>query len=190
MTTWVPTCAPNLWGHLSWECPRCSRAMHAIYPWNVTLTGRISSSGSFLVLRLNASSTPHAWTPRDLGFSLTGNWCVVWDPPLVAQLLCLTHRGPRTRQHILMTNAWPLLDPPGALSVRHPGRTACGTQLMWPTPEQSSIPWACRLQGIGPCHSWDPAYVTPRLLAVNDVRGLVGTQAPQSRAVNLFSKET
>ena len=67
-----------------------SVTMHAVYPWNVTLTGRITFSGSFLVLRLNASSTPHAWTPRDLGFSLTGNWCVVWDPPLVAQLFCLT----------------------------------------------------------------------------------------------------
>ena len=30
----------------------------------------------------------------------------------------------------------------------------------------------------------------PPLLAVNDVGGLVGTQAPQSRAVNLFSEET
>jgi len=57
--------------------------MHAAHPWNVTLTSRISSSGSLPVLRLNVSSTPHAWAPRDLGFSLTGNWCVVWDQPQV-----------------------------------------------------------------------------------------------------------
>ena len=25
---------------------------------------------------------------RDLGFSLSDNWCVVWDPRLVAQLYC------------------------------------------------------------------------------------------------------
>jgi len=175
MTTWIPTCAPNLWGHPSCECPICSRAMHAVYPWNVTLTGRISSSGSLLVLRLNASSTPHTWTPRDLGFSLTGNWCVVWDPPLVAQLFCLTCRGPRTHQHILMTDAWPLLDPLGVLSMRHLGSTACGTQLMWPMFDHSSVPWACYLQGISPCRSWDLSYVAPCLLAVNDARGLVGT---------------
>ena len=30
----------------------------------------------------------------------------------------------------------------------------------------------------------------PPLLVVSDVRGLVGTQAPQSRAVNLFNEET
>ena len=30
----------------------------------------------------------------------------------------------------------------------------------------------------------------PPLLAVNDIRGPVGTQAPQSRAINLFSEET
>jgi len=35
-----------------------------------------------------------------------------------------------------------------------------------------------------------PSLRGPPSLAVNDVRGLVGTQAPQSRAVNLFSEET
>jgi len=33
------------------------------------------------------------------------------------------------------------------------------------------------------CCSWDPAYVAATSLVVNDARGLVGTQAPQSRAV-------
>jgi len=42
--------------------------MHAAYPWNVTLLGLTSPRGSLLVLRLNTSFTPHAWTPRDLGF--------------------------------------------------------------------------------------------------------------------------
>jgi len=35
-----------------------------------------------------------------------------------------------------------------------------------------------------------PSLRGPPLLAVNEVRGLVGTQAPQSRAVNFFSEET
>jgi len=26
---------------------------------------------------------------RDLGFSLTNNWCMIWDPLLVAHLYCL-----------------------------------------------------------------------------------------------------
>jgi len=185
MTTWVPTCAPNLWGHPSWECPSCSHAMHAVYPWDVTLTGLISPSGSLLVLRLNASSTPQAWNPRNLGFSLTDNWCVVWDPPLVAQLHCLTRQGLRTRQHILMTEARPLLDPLGVLFARHPGRTACGTHLTWPRPDHSSTPWACRLQGAGPCRSRDPTYVVPRLLAVSDAQGLVGTPT-DSRSKDLY----
>ena len=133
--------------------------MHETHPRNVTLSGHISFSGSLLVLHLTASSTTHAWGPRDLGFSLTDNWGVVWDPPLVAQLYRLTCRGPRTHQHILMTDAWPLLDTLGILPVRHPERTACGTHLTWPRLDHSLTPWACRLQGAGPCRSSDPAYV-------------------------------
>jgi len=121
--------------------------MHAAYPWNITQKGLGSSRGSLLGLHLNVSFTPHAWTPRDLCFSLTGNWCMVWDPPHVAQLSCLTRRCLRTRQHILMR----------------------------PMPDHSSTSWARRLQGTSPRRSWDPAYVAPRLLAVNEVRGLVGT---------------
>ena len=62
--------------------------MHAAHPWNVTLTSRLFPSGSLMVVHTTAFPTPHARTPRDLGFSLTDNWCVVWDPPLVAQLYC------------------------------------------------------------------------------------------------------
>jgi len=132
--------------------------MHAAHSWNVTLTGHIFSSGSLPVLRLNASSTPHVWAPCDLGFSLTDNWCVVWDPPLVAQLRCLTRRGPRTRQHILMADAWPLLDTLGVLSVRHPGRTACGTHLTWPRSDHSYLGCAV-YKALALAASWDPAYV-------------------------------
>jgi len=32
--------------------------------------------------------------PRDLCFSLTDNWCVVWGPPFMAQFYCLSHRCP------------------------------------------------------------------------------------------------
>jgi len=190
MTTWVPTHAPNLWGHPSWECPSCSCAMHATHLWNVTLAGRISSSGSLLVLRLNASSTPHAWAPRDLGFSLTDNWCVVWDPPLVAQLWCLTRQGPRTRQHILMTDAWPLRDPLGILSVRHPGRIACGTHLTWPRPDHSSTPWACRLQSSGPSRFVGPSLRGPTSTS-SQLRPNTGRYtSPPVSSYNLFGEET
>jgi len=148
MTTWVPTCAPNLWGHPSWECPSCSRAMHATHPWNVTLTGRISSSVSLLVLRLNTSSTPHAWIPGDLGFSLTDNWCVVWGPPLVAQLSCSSHRCPISHHP-------------------HPGdRSLTTLRNLGPRASPDT----------GPHRSWDPAYVAPPLLAINYAPRLVGTQ--------------
>jgi len=46
------------------------------------------------------------------------------------------------------------------------------------------------LRDTGPRRSWDPAYVAPIVPVVNDARGLVGTQAPQSRAVTSFSEET
>jgi len=154
MTTWVPTCAPNLWGHPSWECPSYPRAMHAAHPWNVTLTGRYSSS--LLVLRLNTSSTPHARTPRDLGFSLSYNWCVVWDPPLVAQLCCLSHRCPMShRPHYTVEDTSVHLGDRLLTTPRHFGSRA--------------------LRDTGPRCSWDPTYVAPSLLVVNDARGLVGT---------------
>jgi len=134
--------------------------MHAAHPWNVTLIDRISSSGSLLVLRLNALSTPHAWTPRDLGFSLTGNWCVVWGPPLVAQLSCSSHRCPISHRP-------------------HPGDQSL-TTLRHLGPRAS--------RDTGPRRSWDPTYVAPSLLAVNYARGLVSTQVPQSRAVTCSAK--
>jgi len=50
--------------------------MHADHPWDVTLTSRLFPNGSLMVVRTTASPTPHARTPRDLGFPLliTGMW--------------------------------------------------------------------------------------------------------------------
>ena len=143
MSTWVQTCAPNLLGYPSWEFSSCSHAMHAAHPWNVTLMGRISSNGSLLVSRQNTSSTPYAWAPRDPGFSLIGNWCVVWDPPLVAQLCCLSHRC-LTPLHCEDTST-------------HPGDQSLTTLRCL---------GACALRDTDPCHSWDPPYVGPPLLVV------------------------
>jgi len=121
--------------------------MHAVYPWNMTLIGRISSRDSLLVLRLNVSSTPHAWTPRDLDFSLTNNWCVVWDPPLVAQLCCLSHWCSIShRPHYIHED-----------TLAHPG-DRCLTTLWY---------FGARaLRNTGPCRAWDPPYVGPPLLVV------------------------
>jgi len=122
----------------------------------MTLTGHISSSGSLLVLCMDVSSTPHTWTPRDLGFSLTDNWCMVRDPPLVAKLCCLSHRCPMS--HRLHS----VVEDPSA----HPGDRRLTTLRRLDLHV---------LRDIGPHRSWDPAYMAPPSLAVNDVRGLVDT---------------
>jgi len=140
MTTWVPTCAPNLWGHPSWECPSCSRAMHAAYHWHIALMGLSSSSGSLLVLRLNALFTSHAWIPHDLGFSLLINWCEVQDPPLMAQLCCLSHRCPMShRPHFVAED-----------TSTHPGDRRLTT--LWHLGSRV-------LRDTDPRRSWDLAYV-------------------------------
>ena len=142
MATLVPTCVPNLWGPPSWECPSCSRAMHATYPWNVTLMGLSSSSGSLLVLRLNVLFTPPAWTPRDLDFSLliigvlSGihvSWpsSVVWvtDARCHITLTLL----PMTHQHILVIDVWPLFGTLARVAHKTLAHAAHGTQLTWST---------------------------------------------------------
>ena len=116
--------------------------MHAAYPWNVTFTGLSSSNGSLLVLRLNASFTPHAWTPRDLGFSLliTGVWSgthLPWlsSPVWVTDVRChiaLTLL-PRTHQHILVNDAWPLFDTLAHVPCETLSYVGRETQLTWPT---------------------------------------------------------
>jgi len=121
------------------------------------------------MLRLNASSTQHAWAPRDLGFSLADNWCVVWDPPLVTQLCCLSHRCPLShRPPYIIEDTLVHLGDRSLTTLRHLD--------------------SCALRDTGPRYSWDPAYVAPPLLVVNDARGLVGTQVPQSRAVTCLAK--
>jgi len=142
MTTWVPTCAPNLWGHPSWECPSCSRVVHAAYLWNVTLTSLSSSSGSLLVLRLNALFTPHAWTPRDLGFSLliTGVLSgihLLWSNFAVwvtdVQCYIALNLLPRTHRHILVIDVWPLFGTLARVARKTLAHAARGTHLTWPT---------------------------------------------------------
>ena len=94
--------------------------------------------------------------PRDLGFSLIDNWCVVWGPPFMAQFYFLSHRCPIShRPHYTVEDT----------SV-HPGDRRLTT------------PWhlgSRALRDTGPRLSWNPAYVTPSLLVINDARGLVST---------------
>jgi len=123
--------------------PGSALAVHVscmqFHPRKVTLTSRIFSSGSLLVLRLNASSTPHAWTPRDLGFSpqlATGVWPGIhlsWPSSAVrvtdVRPLCIVED----------TSAHP--------------RDRCLTTLRYLG--------ARALQDTDPCRSWDLAYVAP-----------------------------
>ena len=79
-------------GHLSWECPNCSRAMRAVSP--LERDSYRSSLFQWLFICVTLGRVIHTTRidSRDLGFSLTDNWCVVWDPPLVAQLYCSSYR--------------------------------------------------------------------------------------------------
>ena len=103
--------------------------------------------------------------PRDLGFSLTDNWRVIWDPPLVAHLYYLGFRcsiSPHclvARRYILMTDVWPILVPWHTCFVRY-----------WPTP----------LVG--------PAYVAPTLQVVSQRPGTGRYTSPQSRAITCSAK--
>ena len=104
--------------------------------------GLSSSSGSLLVLRLNALFTPHAWALRDLGFSvlITGVlygihllWpnSTVWVTDFrchIAHTLLL-----RTHQLIPMIDAWPLFGTLARVTCETLAHVARGTQLTWPT---------------------------------------------------------
>ena len=86
----------------------------------------------------------------------------------MAQLYCLGHRCPIShRHHNTVEN-----------TLVHPG------DRRLTTPRHLGSP---ALRGTGPHRSWDPTYVAPSLLVVN-ARGLVGTQAPQSRAITCSAK--
>jgi len=111
------------------------------------------SSGPILVLRLKRVIHSTRMDSRNLGFSLTNNWCVVWDPPLVAQPYCfgsmfdLSTLSSGTSVHLgdrCLTTLWFL----GARASRD----------------------------TVPRRSWDPAYVAPIVPVVNDARVLVDTK--------------
>lgn len=142
MATWVPNCAPNLWGHPPWGCPSCSCAMHAVYPWNAILMGLNASSGSLLVLHLNGLFTLRTWTLRDLGFPLlkTGVlsgihfswssfavWIIVVRCHFDLTLLSRTHR------HILVIDVLPLVGILAGATCGTVAHAACGSHLTWPT---------------------------------------------------------
>jgi len=84
---------------------------------------------------------------HDLDFSLTDNWCVVWDPPLVVQLCCSSHRCPtshRRRDIVEDTSVHP--SDRRLTTLRHLGSRAS--------------------RDTGLRYSWDPPYAGPSLLAV------------------------
>jgi len=109
--------------------------------------------------------------PRLSPRRFTDNWCAFWDPPFMVQFSCLNRRCPMSHQPYSVAKD----------TSAHPGDRH---------PTINRHPSSCRLWDIGSFRLWDPAYVAHHYLAVNDVWGLVGTQAPQSQAVNLFSEET
>jgi len=104
--------------------------------------------------------------PRDVGFPLTNNWRVIWDPLLVAQLYYLGFRCPISpcylvaRRYILMIDVWPLLAPWRTFFAR-----------FWPT----------LLVG--------PAYVTLTLPVVSQRPGTGRNTSPPVSSCNSFSEE-
>ena len=112
----------------------------------------ISFHGSILVLCLNASSTLHTWTLVTYAspFLITSVW---------------------SRNHL----SWP------SSAIRVPmsdlSTLSSGTPVH-PSNRCLTTLWflgARALQDTGPRCLWDPAFVAPILLVVNNTRGLVGT---------------
>jgi len=75
MTTWVPTHAPNLWGHPPWAFPalftcHACRSRLERDPYESSLSQWLFDGRAYY------RPTPHARIPRDLGLSLllTGMW--------------------------------------------------------------------------------------------------------------------
>jgi len=124
------------------------------------------SSGSILCVTPERVIHSTRMGPRDLGFSLTDSWRVIWDPPLVAHLYYLGFQfltSPHclmARRYILMTDVWPLLAPWRTCFARY-----------WPTP----------LVG--------PAYVAPTLPVVNQRPRTGRYTSPPASSYNSFSKE-
>ena len=145
-----------------WRSLPHSRAMHVDHPWDVTLTIRLFPSGSLMVVRTTAFPTPHAWIPHDLGLSLlvTGMWL---ENHRFWSIFTVGVSRPEASTHCQDAA------PSSATLTFEPSETPpCLTEL----------PSGPNLRG-------------PTMTLVNArVRGLIGTQGPQSRAVNLFSEET
>jgi len=99
MAARVPTHVPTLRGHLFYGCPKYSRVMHAVYPWEtLTLTGLSASKGYLLVLDLYVLYTPHAWILSWLrSLSRMDNKSIISRPHLRGPLIWLDRRGPRSR---------------------------------------------------------------------------------------------
>ena len=110
MTTWVPPRAPDLWGHPPLGVPQLFTCHACNSPLECDPHRSYLSSGSTLCVTPERVIHSTRMNPRNLGFSLTDNWCLVWDPPLVAQLYCLDSRCPISphclvaRRYILMTD--------------------------------------------------------------------------------------
>jgi len=125
-----------------------------------------SSSGSVLCVMSERVVLSTRMGTRDLGFSLTDNWCVIWDPLLVAHLYFLGFRCPTSpyylvaSRYILMTDVWPPL-----------------------------VPWCTCFAGCWPALLVQPAYVAPTLPVVSQHSGTGRYTSPPASSCNLFSKE-
>jgi len=147
VTTWVPSRAPDLWGHpplgmpLLFTCHACSSSLEC------DLHRSYLSSGSILVLRLNASSTLHAWT------------LVTWtSPSLITGVWSGIHLSwPNSTVRVPMYDLSILSS---GTSV-HPG-DRCLTTLWFLGARDS--------RDIGSRRSWDPTYVTPIVPMINDAQ--------------------
>jgi len=134
-------------------------------------------------------------------------WNVTFTGRIFPVALCLCYAWTR---HLLHTHglSWPMLLPYWWL-VRNLGSTSCGPALLFESP-MSDL--STLLNGIsvhpgdqclttlrflstrasrdtGPRCSWDPTYMPPTLLVVNDARGLVGTDTIPQHFKKPFSKQ-
>jgi len=112
----MPPRAPDLYGHPPLRLPYVHVPSMQLAP-DCDPCRQYSSSGSVLCVTPERVVHSTRMGTCDLGFSLTDNWCVIWDPLLVAYLYCLGLRCPTSphclvaSRYILMTDVWPLLAP-------------------------------------------------------------------------------
>jgi len=146
MFTWIPTCAPNLWGHLFWGCPNYSRVMHASSLGNPNphrnscLPRLFTCVAPSCGIRTTRTGTLWLRLPPTSG-RFTDNWCVFWDPPFVTWCSCLIHRCSMSHQpYSVAKDTLAYLDDRHLTTNRH-----IGSRRLWDT---------------GSCRLWDPAYMT------------------------------